>query len=184
MLPKVPFIAPEDIVSSMFNDEYVVVLKKIQGENIFKLMIKEKFDKAYLGYYDFSSGSVTNIEQSGTWYKLNSDTVSDFSRNGIVHTNNRATNIGNKRVFKVEAIASLQAGNNQQIHLAFYKNGTTLLSCTEQSVNTGLGNRISALPIHCLAELGQNEFIEVWVKNETSANNVTTDNLNVIIQEL
>jgi hypothetical protein len=78
----------------------------------------------------------------------------------------------------------LQAGNNQEIHLAFYKNGTTLLPCTEQSVNTATGNRISALPIHCLAELGEGEFIEVWVKNATSANNVTIDNLNVIISEI
>jgi hypothetical protein len=141
-------------------------------------------DKAYLGYYDFASGSVTNIAQSGTWYKLNSDTVSDFSRNGLAHTNNRVTNTGSTKVFKVEAIASLQAGNNQEIHMAFYKNGTILLPCTEQSVNTSTGNRISALPIHCLAELGQNEFIEVWVKNQTSANNVTIDNLNVIISEI
>jgi hypothetical protein len=184
MLNKVPYIAPEDIVSSMFNDEYVVVLKKIQGENIIKLMIKEKFDKSYLGYYDFSSESITTISQSNTWYKLNTETVSDFKRNGIVHTNNRATNIGSNKVFKVEAIASLQAGNNQEIHLAFYKNGTTLLPCTEQSVNTSTGNRISAIPIHCIAELNTNDFIEVWVKNSTSANDVTIDNINVIIQEL
>jgi hypothetical protein len=141
-------------------------------------------DKAFISYFDFASASETDIAQSGTWYKLNSDTQSVYSRNGLVHTNNRITNTGSIKVLKLEAIASLQAGNNQQIHLAFYKNGTTLLPCTEQSVNTGTGNRISALPIHCLAELGTNEFIEVWVKNATSANDVTIDNLNVIVSEM
>jgi hypothetical protein len=141
-------------------------------------------DKAYISYFDFSTNSVTNINNSGEWVKLNTNTQSVFSNNGLTHSNNRVTNISNTKIVKVEAIASLQAGNNQEIHLAFYKNGTTLLPCTEQSVNTGTGNRITALPIHCIAELENSDFIEVWVKNQTSANNVTTDNINVIITEL
>jgi hypothetical protein len=140
-------------------------------------------DKAYIGYFDFSSQSITSITQSNTWYKLNTDTQSVFSRNGLTHSNNRITNTSDSKIVKVEAISSLQASNNKEIHMAFFKNDT-LLPCTEQSINTGSANRITALPIHCIAELETNDYIEVWVKNATSASNVTIDNINVIVTEL
>ena len=110
-------------------------------------------DKAFINYFDFSSESETQIDVVDTWYKLNTDTQSVFSRNGLIHSNNRVTNEGeNAKIVKLEAISSLSAGPNREIHLAFFKNDN-LIPCAEQSVFTGSGTRVVALPIHCVTEL-------------------------------
>lgn len=140
-------------------------------------------EKSYIGYYDFSSESVTQIDFADTWYKLNTNTQSDFSRNGLVHSNNRVTNTGSTKIVKVEAIASVSSAPNRELHLSFHKNDI-LLPCTEQSNFTGSGTRIVALPIHCITELDTGDYVEVWVKNATGPQDVTIDNINVIITEL
>lgn len=141
------------------------------------------YKPAYINYFDFSSSSVTDITAINTWVKLNADTTSIFSRDGLVHTDNKVTNTGSSKVFKVEGIISVSAGNNQTIHAAFFKNGV-LLPCSEQSAITSGSNRIQAIPLHCLVELNTNDYIEVWVKNQANTTDITLDNVNVIITEI
>lgn len=141
------------------------------------------YKPAYINYFDFSSSSVTDITAINTWVKLNADTTSIFSRDGLVHTDNRVTNTGSSKVFKVEGIISVSAGSNQTIHAAFFKNGV-LHPCSEQSAITSGSNRVQAIPFHCLVELGTNDYIEVWVKNQANTTDITLDNVNVIITEI
>ena len=141
------------------------------------------YKPAYINYFDFSSSSVTDITAINTWVKLNADTTSIFSRDGLVHTDNKVTNTGSSKVFKVEGIISVSAGSNQTIHAAFFKNGV-LHPCSEQSAITSGSNRVQAIPFHCLVELGTNDYIEVWVKNQANTNDITLDNVNVIITEI
>ena len=138
---------------------------------------------AYVNYFDFDSASVTTITTADTWVKLNSDTISLFSRNGLVHTNNRVTNTGEKKVFKVEGIISIAAGSNQELHAAFFRNGV-LHPCSEQTAVTGAGNKTQSIPFHCLIELDTNDFVEVYVKNKAQTTDITLDNVNVIIFEI
>jgi hypothetical protein len=138
---------------------------------------------AYINYFDFSSNSVTIVTIADTWYKLNTDTTTLFSRNGLTHSNNRVTNTGSTRVFKIEGIVSVVAGNNQEIHAAFFRDGV-LYPCSEQSTITGTGNRTNAIPFHCVIELQQSQYVEVWVKNQSGTNDITLKNVNVIITEL
>jgi hypothetical protein len=143
----------------------------------------EDFKPAYINYFDFSSASVTDIVTEDTWVKLNTNTTSLFSRDGLVHTNNRVTNTGGKKVFKIEGIISVASGNNNEIHTAFFKNGV-LHPCSEQSTVTNSGNKVNALPFHCLIELNTNDFIEVYVKNKLNTTDITLGNVNVIVTEL
>ena len=138
---------------------------------------------AYINYFDFSSNLVTDIVSVNTWVKLNTNTTSLFSRDGLVHTNNRVTNTGGQRVFKVEGIVSVSSGNNNEIHTAFFKNGV-LHPCSEQSTVTNSGNKVNALPFHCLIELNTNDFIEVYVKNKLNTTDITLGNVNVIVTEI
>jgi hypothetical protein len=138
---------------------------------------------AYINYFDFSSNSVTDITSSNTWVKLNADTTSVFSRDGLVHTDNKVTNTGSSKVFKVEGIISVSAGSNQTIHAAFFKNGI-IHPCSEQSAITSGSNRVQAIPFHCLIELNTDDYIEVWVKNQSHTTDITLDNINVIITEI
>jgi len=141
-------------------------------------------NKSFINYFEFSGNAVTTIVASDTWYKLaTSGTTSLFSRNDLVHTNNRVTNTGDTKVFKIEGIISISAGNNQEIHAAFFKNDN-LYPCSEQSILLSGTGKSSALPFHCLVELEQNDYIEVWVKNATGTTNITLSNVNVIITEM
>ena len=144
----------------------------------------DQFDTAYINYFDFSSGSVTNIVASNTWYKLNTSTTQGFSRDGLVHSTNRVTWTGaTTRVFKLEGIVSVESGNNNQIHVAFFKNGE-LHPCSEQDVTTSGSGRASNIAFHCLIQLAQNDYIEVWVKNASGTTGITLDNVNVIVSQL
>jgi hypothetical protein len=138
----------------------------------------------YINYFDFSSQSVTTVAQSNTWYKLNTTTTEGFKRNGLVHSNNRVTYTGETtQVFKLEGIVSVESGNNNQIHVAFFKNDN-LHPCSEQEVTTSGSGRASNVAFQCLIELAQNDYIEVWTKNATGATNITLGNINVIVTQL
>jgi N-acetylneuraminic acid mutarotase len=138
----------------------------------------------YINYFDFSSQSVTTVAQSNTWYKLNTTTTEGFKRNGLVHSNNRVTYIGSEtKVFKLEGIASLASNNGNKVHIAFFKN-EELWPCSESDIVTAGAGAFINVANQCLIQLAQNDFIEVWVKNATGANNITMDKLNVIVTQL
>lgn len=138
---------------------------------------------AYANYFDFESDLTTTITTAGEWVKLNTDTTSGFTRNGLTHTNNRITYSGPATVFQLLGIASLTSSPNVQINIAFFKNGE-LWPCSEQDVTTGTGGRANNVTSSCLIELEEGDFVEVYVKNVTSTANVTLDNLNVTVIQL
>jgi hypothetical protein len=144
--------------------------------------IVEAMKPAYLNYFDFASGSSTTIATAGTWVKLNTTTTQGFSRNGLTHTNNRVTNTGTSKVFRLHGIASLASGNNNEIHVAFFKNGE-IIPCSEQDIVTSAAGKMNAVPFGCLTQLNTNDYVEVWVKNTTGTTAITLDNVNVEVIE-
>jgi hypothetical protein len=138
---------------------------------------------SYLNYFDFASESVTTITTQDTWVKLNTNTTSVFADNGLAHSNNRITNIGVDAIYKLEGIGSLAAGNNNEVHLAFFKNGV-LWPCSEQESVMSAAGRMNAIPFQCLIHLDVDDYVEVWVKNKNATTNITLDNINVIATKL
>jgi hypothetical protein len=144
-------------------------------------------EKAYMNYFDFSSGRTTVFTQTDTWTKLNCLTTSAFSRDGFVHTNNRITNMGNPKIVKMEGIGSVTSSQGDlEIHMAFFKNGV-LIPCANQSTFTsthGNNHYASSIPFHCITDLPTGSYLEVYVKNSTNTNSVILQNINVIVTEL
>lgn len=139
---------------------------------------------AYINYFDITSGAVTAIPVANTWYKLNATTTEGFSRDGLVHSNNRVTFTGSQvTIFKISGIASISSGNNNVLNVAFFKNGI-LHPCSEQSVTASGVGKASNIAFQCLISLNKNDFIEVYVKNQTGTTNITLDNINVIVEQL
>lgn len=177
------YVEPQDITHPKDQDlipfytQSSATLKELKFTKV--VMLKP----AFVNYFDFSSGSVTNISILNTWYKLNTDTTQGFSRNGLLHENNKITNTGESSTFFMQAIISLSSGNNNNIHLAFFKNGV-IVPCSEQDVTTSSGGKAQVLPIQCVTELNKGDYIEVYVKNTTGTTNVTIDNFNSLISEL
>lgn len=149
--------------------------------NEIKSVVNSLF-KAYLNFFDISSASITTISELNAWVKLATATTEGISYDGLSHTNNRVT-ASSAMTIKMEGICSVSSGNNNEIHVAFFKNGS-IVPCSEQSVVTSGAGKSGAVPFQCLVELSANDYVEVFVKNSTSATNVTLSKLNVIITEL
>jgi hypothetical protein len=177
------YIQTEQIVHPHDNDLVPIYTEKSTISKTLQYAQVITLKPAFVNYFDFSSASVTTISQIDTWYKLNTNTTQGFSRNGLIHENNKITNIGEKSTFFLQAIVSIISGNNNNIHLAFFKNGV-LVPCSEQDVTTSSGGKAQALPIQCAQELSKGDYIEVYVKNVSATTNVTIDNFNSLISEL
>lgn len=100
------------------------------------------------------------------------------------HSNNRATYTGAvTRVFEVEAWAALASNNNNVLRLYVAKNGTAITtSFGEATANAG--GRAEGIGTASVVELATNDYVEIFVSNETGSNNITDINLNVIVSKL
>jgi hypothetical protein len=136
---------------------------------------------AYINCFSLTSSNTTIGTQS-VFTKVIVDTTEGFSRDGFVHTDNRITNTGRSKVVQANAILSLQAGNGNEVHLAFFKNDT-IVPCSEQDQRV-TSQKSSPVPIQCLVELDTNDYIEVWTKNASSTTSVSVDHYNLIVREL
>lgn len=132
--------------------------------------------------YDFSNQLTTVLTQN-IWTKLNVITTADFIQN-LTHSNNRFTNeTPFTKLFCCTAIANVYDGNNNEVDLAFFKNGI-LVNSSIQSEETHSNNRASSIPIQDYIQLAPNDYLEVWVKNKTASNNIVTTNFNFIIKQI
>lgn len=139
---------------------------------------------AYINCFAYGITGTTSVATQSTWYKLEIVTTEGYSRDGFVHTNNRITNTGKGRIVKADAVVSISSGNNNVIHLAFYKNGITLIPCSEQDVTTSSGGRATNIPLQCLVELETDDYVEIWTKNSSGTSNIITSHFNFIVVEL
>lgn len=128
------------------------------------------------GYY-FSVSSATTIGAPSTFVKVAGTTAAttvapeDFT----IATDNRITYTGTRTVdVTVHATLSVSsASNNQVVHMAVYKNGTTKLTGSDMTTKTGTGGDVTHMSIVIDADLATNDYLELWVANDTSASNVT-----------
>jgi hypothetical protein len=142
--------------------------------------------KAHINFFDYTSDRVTEITESDTWYKLGLTASIGYDNTTRLTCDDtgRVDYFGvTASVFKVEGVSSLSAENNNEVHLAFFKNGA-LWPCSEQSGITTSGGKATSISFHCLMELESEDYIEVYVKNSTASADVTLANINVIVTEL
>jgi len=137
----------------------------------------------YGNMFDFSSASVTTISSSGTYYLLNCSTTSLYTR-GFTHSNARLTKVGDAfGPIKMEGNLAVSANNNDEIHVKFFKNGIEV-PCSLGSMVMSSGGKGSTLPFHCITDMIDGDYVEVWVSNETSTQDITLENMNIILSEL
>ena len=137
----------------------------------------------YGNMFDFSSSTVTTISASDTWYKLNCVTTSNYTK-GFTHTNNRLTKVGDAyNPIKLECNTSVSANNNNLVKAAFFKNGV-LIPCSMGEMVMSSGGKGSTIAFHCIIDMVDGDYIEIWVNNSNSTNNITLDVFNVIISEM
>jgi hypothetical protein len=137
----------------------------------------------YGNMFDFSSASVTTVSSSGTYYLLNCSTTSLYTR-GFTHSNARLTKVGDAYgPIKMEGNLAVSSNNNAEIHAKFFKNGIEI-PCSLGSMVMSSGGKGNTIPFHCITDMVDGDYVEVWVSNESSAHNITLENMNIILSEL
>lgn len=131
-----------------------------------------------------NNGTVTPIASTGVAVKIEGTTSPNGINQKFNHSNNRLTYVGGlTRNFQVSGVASFVTGNNQVVGLYISKNGT-LVSESEMYATTSGSGRAESIAIQTIFQLEENDYIEVWIENETSAQDITVEFLNVICKSL
>lgn len=133
-------------------------------------------------YYMNGNATATVISVIATPVKVLGTTNTSTVTQRFTNTNNRATYNGSvTRVFEVMATLSLTSGNNNQIGVYVSKNGV-IIPDSEMYVTTSGAGRAENVSIQTLVSLSTNDYIEIFVENNTSATNITVSDLNTIIK--
>lgn len=141
-----------------------------------------------LNFFDFDNGLISSATQD-TWVPLVAETTQGFKRNGIAlvdtgsPTTTKAVYTGEvPKFFKVSFIGAFLAASGRKIHLAIFKNGS-LWPCSEFAQPVPPSGDEVTVPGQCVVPLEQGDEIEIYIKCSTHALSVTTDNINVIIEQ-
>lgn len=135
-------------------------------------------------YYMINNATVTTISTSGVPVKVEGTTTANAVSQKFSHTDNKDTYNGAlTRIFKVSVVASFTSGNNKDISVYIAKNGTIDPTSEMQSTTDGNG-RAESIACQTILELEENDYIEVWIENNSGTNNITVEYLNVITEGL
>lgn len=135
------------------------------------------------GCYNFSTKAETTIASTGVHVKAaGTTTLLSSSGNVDMPANNRIryTGAGTRTFLTIAALSSVCATNNQDLTFAFAEGGTVDTD-TEITRRIGTGTDQGAMAIVSAFELATNEYVEVFVANETTTANMTINLGNVII---
>lgn len=133
-------------------------------------------------YFMNGNATETVIAVVSTPVKILGATTSAAVTSKFTNTDNRATYNGALNgYFKVSATLSLESANNNQIGIYIAKNGVILPESETYITTGGTGKGENAF-VQTLVTLNENDFIEIFVENNTGTTNITVSDLNVVIQ--
>jgi len=137
-------------------------------------------NSSHADYY-VSSSAETTISSIGAAVKVAGTTTNVTAKN-FTHTDNRATYTGkDTHVFQVTASISMtSAGNNVVASLFVYKNGS-VIAASEQQRRVNTGTDVGNAALNVMVELAENDYIEIWIANETTTANFTVEYMNVAV---
>jgi hypothetical protein len=131
-----------------------------------------------------ANATATVISTTGVAVKVAGTTTASAINQKFSHADNKLTYTGAlPRVFKVTAILTVTGPNNAQLTACVYKTGAEVSgSCSTVTAN-GVG-KAENIQAQAIVSLSQNDYIEIWIANDTNDTDLTVDALNVIIDGL
>lgn len=139
-----------------------------------------------IAYYTMTANATTtDITVTNTPVKVAGTTILQaISQRFTMPSNNRGTYGGAiLRDFKVTAFASASAGNNDEMGMYIAKNGTVITASRARSTANASG-KAEGITTQAVVSLAQNDYLEVFVENETAVQDITVTDLSVIIETL
>ena len=124
-------------------------------------------------YYVENNATATVIGGAGTYVKLAGTTTALAANSGFTHSNNRLTCASVvAKTYNIKAAITFSSTATNIIAFKLYKNGLEVVGSKVRSTANAAG-REENVACFGFTELGLNDYIEIWVANETAANNVT-----------
>ena len=122
---------------------------------------------------------LTNIVTQNTYVKVAGTTTAGILSNFTHTSGNTLTYTGTvTRKFFITAALSFHGSATDEYNFVIYKNGA-LVSSSGISVTGKGANDLAHVSSQCIIELASTNYIEVFVTNTSSANDVTIDFMNV-----
>lgn len=148
-----------------------------------------------IGSLYVTSTAATSPSDTTSYFKVAGTTTLNTTESVVVGldmpANNRLRYTGTPKIH-AQITASLSittASNNQVISFRVYKydasatSGATLVHSEIQSKTT-TGSDVEAVTLHADCLLETNDYIEIHVRNITSASDITVEKLNLVVQGL
>lgn len=125
----------------------------------------------------------TTFTASGTPTKVLGTTTSVGLFRMTSPTNNRLTYTGSKtRSFQVMcSLSAFQPSSNRYFSFYIAKNGVVLPESRQEVKIINSTDQV-AIPLSCMVTLAPNDYVEVWVENETTTSSVTVQTLNLSLK--
>jgi len=148
------------------------------------VVLETAIDTPYGGYGMAANATATTITSSGTYYKVAGTTTAN-TLYLFTHTDNRLTYTGTPtHFFRIMAspISMISAGTNVVVSLKFAKNGTVIGYPSTRKINTG--SDVGSASCHFGVSLATNDYIELFITNETNTSTVTVEDLFISITHI
>lgn len=129
------------------------------------------------GLYIQDNITATTVSEVETYYKIAGTTTPLSINQKFTHSNNRLTYVGAiSEVFSLSGTTSLISGNNNIIGVVIFKNGVETVGF-ESRGTANAGGRAENISFFWTGELQQNDYIELFCENYTSATNITAESI-------
>lgn len=116
---------------------------------------------------------------AGTFVKVAGTSTADPNNQRFSHSNNRLTYTSALTITAlITAVATVTAGNGDQVTLALYKDGVEIPG-SRQTVTANAAGRAENVTLQTTTTLALAQYVEVWVASD-AAGNVTVTALNLI----
>lgn len=171
-----------DTINFSGGSTYLSGVGYLDNETLFVSCVGIPNSREVSQYYMHNNTTTTVVSTSATPVKVLGTTTNAPVTTKFTNTDNRATYTGSlTRTFHVIVNLSLSSGNNQLIGCYVAKNGVEL-SESEMYASTDSNGALVNVTIQTLVELSTNDYIEIFVENDTTAQNILVDDLNVTIR--
>jgi len=137
-------------------------------------------------YYMNNNATATTIAVSGTFYKaLGTTTTGEFvEKFDVTTTSNKAVYKGSLTGFyKITACLTVTGSSNKEVAIRSAKNGVTSPQ-SEITSTTSAGGKAEGITCQDIVSLATDDYLEIFITNNTDTSSLTVEDLNVIIERL
>ncbi len=173
-----------DTVNFSGGGTYLLSANNTSDKSLFANCIGTANSGSIAHYYMVGNSAATAVSVINTFYKVAGSTTAGPVVEKFDLANNRATYVGSRIGFyKITAVLALTSGANNVIYTRIGKNGTSSASSENATTANAAGRAENAVSQDIL-QLSANDYIEVFVSNSTGTNNITVEDLSVVVERL